>query len=150
MNIFIPKALLVVMLGISPTIFAQSLNGCTPGNTVDRTAVLASRAITAVFNNGFRYSPPCMRILTNQSVMFSMSFVSHPLRDGVLSGVTITPQAGNPIVDTSAGSSVSFTFPTTGEFPFVCNVHGPNGNMFGSITVVDPPPLDPIFTDGFE
>ncbi len=143
-------AAMVWMVCLSGTAAAQSLNGCTPANTVDRTGVIASRTITAVFSGGFNYSPPCMKILTNQTVTFSMPFTNHPLRNGVISGITITPQMGNPIVDTSSGSSMMFSFPTTGEFPFVCNVHGPNGNMFGSIFVVDPPPLDPIFNDGFE
>lgn len=86
------------------------LNGCTVFD--DRSANNASRTITW----GFNPTPKCIEIAQTQTVTWQGDLVFHPL--GPLGGDT-----PNPIMSTSTGMSVMFTFPNAGFYGFRCNVH---------------------------
>jgi plastocyanin len=86
------------------------LNGCTM--FVDRSANNASRTITW----GFGPTPKCIEIAQTQTVTWQGDLVTHPLAP--LGGSMPTP-----IMNTSTGTSVMFTFPNTGFYGFRCTQH---------------------------
>ena len=69
---------------------------------------------------GLVYSPACLKIATGTAVTFSGDFTTHPLAPSTSRG---TP-ASNPIVETDAGTTMSFTFDTAGFYGFYCLAHG--------------------------
>ncbi len=107
----------------------SSVNGCS--SFQDETAPGGSRTITFTFPS---YSPPCMLIAAGQSVTFSGSFSSHPLRPGVAPSSSGTGSPNNPIPATSSGNSLTVAFPTPGTYPFYCALHQAMG-MIGAVQV---------------
>jgi len=66
----------------------------------------------------FNVSPRCIVIAKDQSVMWMGNLASHPL----------SPKGGDmpsPIVAKSTGNSVSYTFPSVGNYGFICTNHQP-------------------------
>ena len=108
---------------------SDAVNGCS--TFMDATAAGASRTVTFTFPS---YSPPCLSITAGQTVAFQGSFQGHPLKPGVAPSSSGSGSAGNPIGSTSSGSSVSFTFPAAGTYPYYCGNHFGSG-MFGAIQV---------------
>lgn len=97
-------------------------NGCTTPDYVDGSAEGFDRTVL-VGDAGLSFTPKCLRIAAGQSVAFDGSFTAHPIAPG-------NPedhQAGSPdspITATTSGSSVTFTFPSAGTFPYYCMLHG--------------------------
>lgn len=87
-----------------------SLNGCTEASMVDMTAA------GAVISWGAPVTPRCVKILKNQTVTWNGPFATDPL--GSFGG-----DNGSPIVLTTSGASVKFTFTKTGAFGFHCLNH---------------------------
>lgn len=114
-----------------PDASMASVNGCTYATAQNFTAT----TLTVTFP-GYAYAPKCARIRAGQAATFSGSFASHPLRAGSVVGGVATPDANSPIVSKSSGSTVTYTFPSAGAFPYYCNYHHGAG-MFGAI-YVDP------------
>lgn len=121
------------MMPLPPDMVPPTFNGCAEANYVDMTAAGAARAITFGGGVGFAYSPKCMLIAAGQSVSWTGTFSSHPLRPGV-GGNATAGSPNNPITATDTGTTVSFTFPTAGYYPYRCNSHGGSG-MNGAIKV---------------
>jgi plastocyanin len=67
-------------------------------------------------------------------VTFTGSFSGHPLRGGVAPGETGTGATQNPIANIAAGTSMPFTFPAPGLYPYYCVFHAGSG-MVGVIQV---------------
>jgi plastocyanin len=104
------------------------VHGCMDADYVDATGSGASRTITfGGVTPGLAYSPKCLKIAAGQTVTFSGDFVSHPLSETCGAALTITP--------TATGSTAMFTFTTTGDFGYQCDIHGPLYNMNGAIRV---------------
>ena len=112
---------------------AFDVNNCTLATATD---LSAAGTPTVAFGGaaGLAYSPRCARIGVGQTVTFSGSFVSHPLRAGIVVGGVLMPQPGGPIASTDTGTSAVFTFPAAGVFPYYCNAHGAGG-MAGVVYV---------------
>lgn len=109
------------------------LNGCNTADFIDRTATAAIRTVAFGGTTGFAYSPKCITVAAGQQVTFSGMFASHPLRPGV--GATTTAGSpNNPIMATSTGTTVNFTFPTAGMYPYNCQLHDGSG-MNGVVKV---------------
>ncbi len=109
------------------------LNGCT--TFTDLTASGATRTITFA---GTSYTPNCIRIAPGQSVMFSGSFLAHPLTPGRAPSRPTTDSPSStptPITITATGTSSTFAFPTAGDYGFYCSVHESFG-MYGVIRVM--------------
>jgi plastocyanin len=135
-------SILLLLATAAPSgLAAQTINECTFGdpsvvNWLDVSP--AQREVTFVC---CAYTPPCSLIDAGQTVTFSGSFSSHPLRGGeVVAGVP-QPQAGNPIPDVNSGTIFDVTFPDPGAWGFYCDAHF--GFMYGAVFVA-------IFADGFE
>jgi plastocyanin len=102
------------------------LNGC-------ETFVAAS----AIAFAGTSYTPNCVQIAAGGMVTFTGDFTMHPLRPGRAPSrpATDNPSAEpNPITNTDTGATMSFTFPTAGDYGFYCNVHQSLG-MYGVVRV---------------
>jgi plastocyanin len=91
---------------------AFMLNGCGDGDFVDKSAPNDSRAITWDFN----VSPKCILIAKGQTVTWNGTLTTHPL-------APFNGDANNPIMTTSSGTTVNFTFANQGNYGFHCNVH---------------------------
>jgi plastocyanin len=97
-------------------------NGCTAAAYEDDRAASAARIIGIATEGGLNFTPKCMTIAVGQTVRWEGSLAAHPLAPGNIDH----PEAGSPdspIVVTSSGSSVEFTFNSAGTFPYVCQVH---------------------------
>lgn len=113
----------------------RAFNGCSTDAYEDRSADDAERVVQIAVE-GLKFTPPCLQIATGQSVRFEGSLASHPLAPG-------NPddhEAGSPsspIVATSSGRSVEFTFDTAGTYPYYCELHsfGAGMGMAGAIYV---------------
>jgi plastocyanin len=105
-----------------------ALNGCTSSNYIDKTATGADRTITWQDSSSAKPPNSCLKISMGQAVkwMGDLSAASHPLRP-------FGGDAGSPIVATSSGTEVTFTFNATGVFGFHCDNHD---DMTGAIWVV--------------
>lgn len=77
----------------------------------DRRAPAADRTIVFPAVGG-GYEPHCMMIRAGQSVTFEGDLAAYPLAPRG------TSPAPNPIVPTSAGTTVTFTFPTRGRYRY--------------------------------
>jgi len=110
---------------------SASVNGCTSGAAQNFTAVM----LTVTFP-GLSYSPKCARIRAGQAATFTGTFSSHPLRAGIVTGGTVTPAAGSPILAKSSGSTVTYSFPNAGTFPYYCDFH--YGAGMTGVIYVDP------------
>ncbi|CAF1062976.1 unnamed protein product [Didymodactylos carnosus] len=108
---------LIVLLG--PTIAGSnftSLFPCTSESSYQMTPT------TIAFRQGtFGYDPGCLMISTGTTVTFSGSFTTHPLEPNLRSGSG--GDSPNPIIETTSGAIVSFTFTQVGFYPFHCGVH---------------------------
>jgi plastocyanin len=113
----------------------QAFNGCSANSYEDRSADGAERVVQIAVE-GLKFTPPCLQIAVGQSVRFDGSLTSHPLAPG-------NPddhEAGSPntpIVRTSSGRSVEFTFAAAGTYPYYCELHafGAGMGMAGAIYV---------------
>ena len=133
--------LLLLATAVPSGLAAQTLNDCTFGDpsVVDWLDVPpAQRVINFVCCS---YTPPCTKIEAGQTVTFSGSFTSHPLRGGVVVAGVPQPQPGNPIPNVDSGSIFDVTFPEPGAWGYYCDAHF--GFMYGAVFVA-------IFADGFE
>lgn len=125
---------------LAPAAHGQTVNGCTYAAATPAWDAPARQILLGV---GFSYAPACLAVRSGQSVQWSMSFTSHPLRAGeVIGGVPQAPDPGNPIQSTSSGTSVTFAFPEAGDYPYYCDNHF-SFDMYGVVYVV-------LFADGFE
>jgi len=120
--------------GLSSAI--ADVNGCTPAMAEDRSGATAERKVQ-VGAVGLTFTPKCMTIKAGQSVSFEGTLAGHPLAPGNASSAT-AGSPNNPIMRTATGSSVSFTFPTPGAYPFYCEYHssGAGKDMAGAIYVI--------------
>jgi plastocyanin len=73
-----------------------------------------------------QYVPNCVHITAGQSATWTANFGDHPL----MAYKGTTP---NPIVTTSTGTSVTFTFPNPGTYGYQCQFHP--FAMFGAVEV---------------
>jgi hypothetical protein len=92
------------------------MNGCTTyqdittGPSVDRMIMVDSG----------KFDVPCMTILAGQMVDFMWNFAMYPLAPG-LAPEHMGDTAGttpSPIMSTTTGMDVKFTFPSAGLYPF--------------------------------
>jgi plastocyanin len=120
--------------GLSSTI--ANVNGCTPATAEDHSAATADRKIE-VGTAGLTFTPKCMAIKAGQSVSFQGTLAGHPLAPGNANSET-AGSPNNPIMKTSSGTSVSFTFPTAGAYPYYCVFHsfGAGDGMSGVVYVI--------------
>jgi len=98
-----------------------TFNGCSPADYEDRSTANSERII-GIATEGLTFTPRCLTILVGQSVRWQGSLSSHPLAPGNPDD----PNAGSadsPIVATSGGQSVEFTFGKAGTFPYFCELH---------------------------
>lgn len=131
---------LTSLAALAPAAHGQTVNGCTFAAATPAWDAATGQILLGV---GFSYAPACLAVRSGQSVQWSMSFTTHPLRAGeVIGGVPQTPDPGNPIQSTSSGTSVTFAFPEAGDYPYYCDNHQSFG-MYGVVYVV-------LFADGFE
>jgi plastocyanin len=73
----------VLATGQARALVTQPVNGCSPGDYVDRTDAAASRAITI----NFGFNPRCMIVKEGQQVTYqSGSAVNHPIEGDHLGG----------------------------------------------------------------
>ncbi len=95
------------------------VNGCT--------SFTAGMTVTGPSgDNPSQYTPNCIQIAKGGMVTWNADFTVHPLQ----------PSGGNtptPIMLTSSGTTVSFTFPNTGTYGFECQAHP--SIMFGAVEV---------------
>jgi len=82
------------------------------------------------------FTPPCLTIRVGQTVRWEGSLATHPISPGNPDH----PDAGSPdspIVETSSGQSVEFTFNNAGTFPYYCEIHsfGSGEGMAGVVHV---------------
>jgi plastocyanin len=87
-------------------------------------AAPAAGADQAITFADYAYNPTPVTIKTGDRVTFSGNFVRHPLH-----------WTGSEFGDTTAGSSMSFTFSQPGVHPYYCLMHQ-NLGMTGTLTVV--------------
>lgn len=114
------------------------LNGCTDSTFTDRSDPMAQRVIAfggAMGSPATNFAPPCITITQGQSVTFVGNFSSHPLTPGEYRGLHLGSD-NNPIPATTSGDTPrEVTFPTTGNFPFYCQIHHALG-MHGVVRVI--------------
>lgn len=110
-------------------------NGCTAADYEDRSADDASRVISIV-GGGLTYSPKCLIIAAGQTVRWEGSLSAHPLAPGRPDDAA-AGSPSSPILETSTGKSVAFSFAAAGTFPYYCTIHafGEGQGMAGSIHV---------------
>lgn len=112
-----------------------TLNGCAAADYLDKSGGTDGRTIQIALM-GLTFTPKCMTIAKGQAVTWTGSLSSHPLAPGNAAHHD-AGSPGSPIVVTNTGSSVTFTFPAAGTYPYYCQIHGVgNGEgMSGSIHV---------------
>jgi len=72
------------------------------------------------------YDPKCLKVQAGTTVTFSGDFSMHPLTPSAMRGNT----TDNPIVNMSAGTTATVTFPTPGFYAYLCNFHGSDNGTF--------------------
>jgi plastocyanin len=112
-----------------------TLNGCSADAYEDHSDPSAERVIQ-IAANGLTFTPKCLLIAPGQTARFEGSLSSHPLAPGNPEN----PNAGSahtPIIATSSGMSVEFTFDSAGIFPYFCELHafGNGMGMAGAVLV---------------
>jgi plastocyanin len=112
-----------------------TLNGCTADEYADRSAEDAERVVQ-IAAAGLVFTPPCMTIAAGQTVSFEGSLSAHPLAPGNADDHA-AGSPDSPIVATSSGNRVEFTFDTPGTFAYFCELHsfGAGMGMAGAIHV---------------
>jgi plastocyanin len=121
----------------APTGGPLAINGCKANGYEDRSADDADRTVL-IAAEGIVYTPRCMRIARGQTVHWEGRLSAHPMSPGNADDEAAgSPR--NPIVPTSTGSSVDFTFENAGTFPYHCEVHssGAGTGMAGAIHAVE-------------
>ena len=113
-----------------PDLMLPLYNSCTAALFSDQSGNTGNRTVT--FTN-FTYTPACITIAVGQTVTFSGTFTSHPLRPGVGANAT-AGSPNNPIVATATGATKAITFPTAGFYPYNCQTHD-GMNMNGVVQV---------------
>ena len=121
--------------GDSPVDAIPDFNGCTASDYEDQSAADALRII-GIATQGLTFTPPCLTIKAGQTVRWEGSLSAHPIAPGNPDD----PEAGsaeNPILETSSGQSVEFTFTDAGTFPYYCELHafGDGQGMAGVVHV---------------
>jgi len=86
-----------------------TVNGCSA--FTDGTTVTGPSGPTPA-----QYSPACVHVKVGQSVTFNLDFSDHPMQP--FGGDT-----GNPIQETTSGTTATFTFASAGTFGFHCEAH---------------------------
>jgi plastocyanin len=119
-----------------PTGGPLALNGCKASDYEDRSAEDADRTVL-IAAEGVVYTPRCMTVAAGQTVHWEGRLSAHPMSPGN-SDNEAAGSRGNPIVPTSTGDGVDFTFENAGTFPYYCEVHssGAGSGMAGAIYVV--------------
>ncbi len=104
-----------------------SLNGCTDAKFIDSTA---NTNTNVAFGGalGDNFSPPCVTIAVGRSVTFKGQFSFHNLNKGSPSDVN-AGSPNNPITEVTGGSEKVVTFPSAGDYPYICEFHNPGGMM---------------------
>jgi plastocyanin len=120
--------------GDEPEVISD-FNGCTIADYEDHSGVADDRTI-GIATMGLSFTPKCLTIQVGQTVTWAGSLAAHPLGPGNADH----PDAGttpSPIIETSSGQSVEFTFTTAGTFPYYCEVHsfGDGMGMAGVVHV---------------
>jgi plastocyanin len=96
-----------------------NVNGC----TFSQINGPAQTQVTITFAN-YYYSPKCVYVTTNTTVIFNGDFSVHPLIGGTVSGSTKIPATVGPFTTMiSSGLSANFTMSAGGVYPYYCNVH---------------------------
>jgi plastocyanin len=72
------------------------------------------------------YDPKCLKVPAGTTVTFSGDFSMHPLTPSAMRGNT----TDNPIVNMSAGTTATVTFPNAGFYAYLCNFHGSDNGTF--------------------
>lgn len=88
---------------------AMLVNGCNESMTTLSGSLTIQFSTTSTAQ---QYSPACVQISVNDIVTFTGDFTQYSLSPGPAS------VEGNPITFTNMGTTVAFTFPTAGAFPF--------------------------------
>lgn len=114
---------------------APGINGCAEGDFVDGTDDGFDRTVL-IGADGLVFTPKCLKIAAGQSVVFEGSLATHPLAPGNAAD-NDAGSPDNPIVETTTGSSVEFTFDAPGTYPYFCEAHGfgDGEGMSGAIEV---------------
>jgi len=112
-------------------------NGCTPSAYEDQRAANAARVI-GVATTGLTFTPRCLLIRMGQTVTWQGALTAHPLAAGNPDDPSAGSE-GSPILTTSSGDSVSFTFASAGTFPYQCQLHafGAGKGMAGVVAVTE-------------
>jgi plastocyanin len=103
---------------------AAPVNGCTA--FTDDTSVTTPTITGPSGGSPSQYTPNCVHIKVGQSVTWNVDFSGHPLE--AFGGTT-----PSPIMPTSSGTTVTFTFSSAGTFGFHCEFHP--SIMFGAVEV---------------
>ncbi|HYQ43332.1 MAG TPA: plastocyanin/azurin family copper-binding protein [Polyangiaceae bacterium] len=121
--------------GEEPADTIPTFNGCAAADYEDQSA-LSGALVIQIAANGLNFSPRCLLIAAGQTVRFEGSLSAHPLAPGNPAHAD-AGSADGPIRATSSGSSVEFTFPTPGTFPYYCELHsfGEGEGMAGVVHV---------------
>jgi plastocyanin len=106
------------------------LNGCQKSMATDMKAV----ATVPIGNSGLSYTPACVIVDAGTDVTMNLNFAIHPTVPGTVVGNTTTPDNTSPIPTTQSGTTVLFTMPNAGSFPYYCSNHF-SGGMMGVIYV---------------
>jgi len=123
--------------GEQPVDIIPDYNGCVSGDYEDQSAPEALRVI-AIATQGLNFTPRCLTIAAGQTVRFEGSLSAHPLAPGNPDQAD-AGSADNPIQKTGSGTSVEFTFPTSGTFPYYCELHSfGNGQGMAGVVHVKP------------
>ena len=87
-----------------------------------------------LINGAYAYAPKCLmaRLSVNSSGvditfsgdLYGGDFATHPLEPSALRGA----QTGNPITETTSGTSKNFQFKTPGFYAYFCQAHNPSDN----------------------
>lgn len=101
-------------------------NGCADGDFV----VVEDGGV--IVSNGTAYAPRCAVIPIGATVTFEDDFTTHPLVGGLFVDGRLEPDPASPIPETRSGERVEATFPSRGDFGYVCTNHAVLG-MAGMI-----------------
>ena len=115
---------------------AESLNGCAPDAFEDRADGGDDERVVLIGADGLVFTPRCLAIANGQTVRFEGSLAAHPIAPGNPDAAA-AGSPDNPIVATSSGAEVEFTFDTSGTFAYYCELHafGAGNGMAGAILV---------------
>jgi plastocyanin len=109
------------------------VNGCSLATATDATGM---SQVTVTFP-ALAYSPKCLKVTVNTSVVFDGSFVGHPLLGGEVVGGALSPASSGPFVPvTDTGLTKTFTMTSVGTYPYYCTTHGAVFGMAGVVYVV--------------